>query len=202
MNGCFRYVKQINDNYVVKMPLAEHQQEALDARDISKDYYIERSEEEAGWFSNLSELAVYQKFGDKCGTLCPIDLEKSSGEKIYMRLAKLPVLDSDWDDAGWSREDKEIIRNTMKDFYQEYNVNLSIPLYNLNKSTIEEECGDPLEAFKRFYLDMVQNLPQNVCQEIFNDMHCNNWGIVDGRLVTIDYGATSADSALYDEGCC
>lgn len=202
MNGCFRYVKQIDDNYVVKMPLAEHRQEALDARDISRDYGIEWSEEEAGWFSNLSELAVYQKFGEKCAALCPIDLEKSSGEEIYMRLAKLPVLDSDWDDAGWSREDKETIRNTMKDFYQEYNVNLSIPLYNLNKNTIEEECGDPLEAFKKFYLDMIQNLPQNVCQEIFNDMHCNNWGIVDGRLVTIDYGAVSTDSALYEEGCC
>lgn len=201
MNGCFRYVKQIDDNYVVKMPLAEHQQEALDARDISKDYDVEWSEEEAGRFSNLSELAIYQKYGDKCAALCPIDLEKSSGEEIYMRLAKLPVLGDDWEDAGWSREDKETIRNAMKDFYQEYNVNLSIPLYNLDKNLIVEECGDPLEAFKKFYLDMVRNLPQNVCQEIFNDMHCNNWGIVGGRLVTIDYGAVSTDSALYEEGC-
>lgn len=201
MNGCFRYVKQINDNYVVKMPLAEHRDEALEARGASYDCDISEAEEEAGWFSNLSELAVYQKFGDKCGALCPIDVEKSSGDEIYMRLAQLPVKGGAWEDSGWARGEESAIKNAIDDLSLGYNVRLHVPLYNLRKDIIEKECGDPLEAFKKFYLDMVENLPHNICQEIFDDMHCNNWGIVDGRLVTIDYGAIASDSALYEEGC-
>ena len=201
MNGCFRYVKQINDNYVVKMPLAERRDEALEARDIDYDSDISYAEEEAGWFSNLSELAVYQKFGEKCGALCPIDVEKSSGDEIYMRLAQLPVKDNLWESSDWTREETQVIRDAMEDLIREHGVRLSIPLYNLRRDIIEKECGDPLEAFKKFYLDMVENLPQDVCREIFYDMHCNNWGIVDGRLVTIDYGAVASDSALYEEGC-
>lgn len=202
MNGCFRYVKQINDNYVVKMPLAEHRDEALEARDISYDSDVFYAEEEAGWFSNLSELAVYQKFGEKCAALCPIDVEKSSAEEIYMRLAKLPTVNGVWEDSGWAQEEKSAIEDAMDDLFFEHNVRLRVPFYGLRKDVIEEECGDPLEAFKKFYLDMVENLPKEVCREIFYDMHCNNWGIVDGRLVTIDYGATSNDSALYNEECC
>lgn len=202
MNGCFRYVKQINDNYVVKMPLAEHQDEALEARDVSYDSDICCADEDAGWFPNLSELAVYQKFGDKCGALCPIDVEKSSGDEIYMRLAQLPVKDNLWESSDWTREETQVIRDAMEDLFQEHGVYLGVPLYNLRRDIIEKECGDPLEAFKKFYLDMVENLPQSICREIFHDMHCNNWGIVDGRLVTIDYGATSTDSALYDEEYC
>ena len=202
MNGCFRYVKQINDNYVVKMPLAEHRDEALEARDISYDSDVSYAEEEAGWFSNFSELAVYQKFGDKCGALCPIDVEKSSGDEIYMRLAQLPVKDNLWEPSDWTREETQIIRDAMEDLISEHGVRLNVPLYNLRRDIIEKECGDPLEAFKKFYLDMVENLPQDICREIFYDMHCDNWGIVDGRLVTIDYGATSTDSALYDGEYC
>jgi len=202
MNGCFRYVKQINDNYVVKMPLAEHQDEALEARDVSYDSDICCADEDAGWFSNLSELAVYQKFGGKCAALCPIDVEKSSADEVYMRLAQLPTVDGAWGEDGWTQGEKDVIDDAMEDLFQEYGVRLHVPTYGLRKDVIEEGCGDPLEAFKKFYLDMVQNLPQNVCQEIFNDMHCSNWGIVDGRLVTIDYGATSNDSALYDEEYC
>jgi len=202
MNGCFRYVKQINDNYVVKMPLAEHQDEALEARDVSYDSDICCADEDAGWFSNLSELAVYQKFGDKCGALCPIDVEKSSADEIYMRLAQLPAVDGAWGEGGWTQREEDAIDDAMEDLFQEYGVRLHVPTYGLRKDVIEEECGNPLEAFKKFYLDVVQNLPHNVCREIFYDMHCNNWGIVDGRLVTIDYGATSTDSALYDKECC
>lgn len=184
------------------MPLAEHQDEALEARDVSYDSDICYADEDAGWFSNLSELAVYQKFGDNCGALCPIDVEKSSADEIYMRLAQLPTVDGAWEDSGWTQEEKDTIDDAMEDLFQEYGVRLHVPTYGLRKDVIEEECGDPLEAFEKFYLDMVQNLPHNVCREIFYDMHCNNWGIVDGRLVTIDYGATSTDSALYDEEYC
>lgn len=184
------------------MPLAEHRDEALEARGISYDFDVSYAEGEAGWFSNLSELAVYQKFGGKCGALCPIDVEKSSGDEIYMRLAQLPVKDDLWGSSDWTREETQIIRDAMEDLIREHGVRLNIPLYNLRRDVIEKECGDPLEAFKKFYLDMVENLPQDICREIFYDMHCNNWGIVNGRLVTIDYGATSTDSALYDEECC
>lgn len=184
------------------MPLAEHRDEALEARDIDYDSDVSYAEEEAGWFSNLSELAVYQKFGDKCAALCPIDVEKSSGDEIYMRLAKLPTVNGAWEDSGWTQGEKDVIDDAMEDLFQECGVRLHVPTYGLRKDVIKEECGDPLEAFKKFYLDMVENLPQDVCREIFYDMHCNNWGIIDGRLVTIDYGATSTDSALYDEEYC
>lgn len=175
MNGCFRYVEVVNDEYVCKMPLGDHQEEALQANDQScGDWTIDEADSTDGAFSNLTEMALYKVFGDKCAVLCPIDLERSSVDEVYMRKAKLPVT---YDSKEWTKEEEETLDKMTHDFSVKYKCYVKrVYVERTDKKLIEQECGKPaVKAYRDFYEELFSKLPEDIAAEIASDMHCNNW---------------------------
>lgn len=180
-NGSSRVVYICNDDpeMVYKMPINEEYK------------YVQEAEIEA-----------YQNFGEEYEMFCPINLEDSSSDEIYMKRADVirDCLDEKWREVE-EDSDEQIILDRLFDEWEGTYIDRDRQslerFYNLAKKTCEAIYGEEEGKFDGEWLEeefdkLLEENGKEAFEHLFTDFHCGNYGFVTGpegkrRIVCVDY---------------
>lgn len=182
-NGVFRQV-ELHDKYVIKSILVDGSE---DYSDSSCSIYSDATPEEC-MDCQANELGTWRDFPNN-SALCPI-LEQSTLEHIYMPRA-ITIDDmvsyhiGKYSDDKYEPEIEEYFGNTNLSNYCRDRINTAI--------TVMVDFSERIALGKVNYKDFIKGLSEiyaknvNVFYNIVEDLHVHNVGILDGRIVVIDY---------------
>lgn len=148
-----------------------------------------------------AEIEAYQNFGEEYEMFCPIDLENSSSDEIYMKRADVirDCLDEKWREAE-EDSDEQIIIDRLFDEWEgaciDRNRQSLERFYDLAKKTCELIYGE--DEFDGEWLEeefdklLEETDGEKAFEHLFIDFHCGNYGFITGpegkrRIVCVDY---------------
>lgn len=149
-----------------------------------------------------AEIEAYRNYGEEYEMFCPMDLEDSSAQRIYMKRADV-VADSLWERCGEGELDQELSDSLVDEwdegFFSRDRDSLE-EFYDLAKRTCEAIYGDDGKFDGEWLEEEFDKLlggisGEEAFQHLFGDFHGGNYGFITGpegkhRIVCIDYAGT------------
>ena len=174
LNGCYRVVEIIDDDYVIKRPAAIYDDNGY-AVDKTPGLDCCSSPEEC-LMCNINELKIYREFGADFSCLCPIDLDLSTKNEVYMR--KVDITAADILYCRCSSKTESLISS---------NIGYSNDLVKTLAALIDQEWIDICGAIE--FMRQVERLDDQI-KYFSDDLHAGNIGVLNNMPVIIDYGLT------------
>lgn len=142
---------------------------------INDDTVVKVPFNRGGIIQCRNELQVFEKYGNIL-PLCPV-LKGSSEDRIFQQ--KAVVLEEcemqDSEDDGWYVGFDMIFGNV----FESYDIDINQYLDSIRDST-DVRIMD--------FIDAVLKLPLEVIEEVLYDISSYNIGLIDNRIVVVDYG--------------
>lgn len=152
-----------------------------------------------------AEIEAYQNYGEEYEMFCPMDLENSSSDEIYMKRADVirECLDKKWEENEGNSDEQNAIDRLFEEWEAGY-VDWERPslekFYDLAKKTCETIYGEEDEFDGEWLEEEFDKLlektdGEQAFQHLFLDFHSGNYGFITGpegkhRIVCVDYAGT------------
>ncbi len=209
--GYYRAV-EVYDTYVSKVSASKYYEDVEYVNAFEDFSCIEDAED-----CNQREIDLYRKFGNKTSCLCPVDLDNSHCEKVFMKkvdeIGGVPTSTDCWYSVSSTRKNQyrypkirpvelpspavKKMRKTIKsDFFKlvkragikKFDVHTMAPILKIYSGKYEPRGRRSKLDYDKFTLDLLRIYKSD--SNISSDLHNRNIGKLGNRIVITDFGGS------------
>lgn len=156
---------------------------------LDTEWALKKAISNGGIWQNKNEIQVYKKYKNSTMPLCPIDLSRSTNEHIVMRRV-VPINElPESDDELYSSFDGVVM-----DYVDECHIDYITPAQKREfiKDLISEKYDPRLIEF----IKRLARFKSETIHHLFYDTCSFNCGLMDNKVVILDYGYPDVDEHL------